>query len=57
MNNNYLFTSESVSEGHPDKVSDLISDTIVDLMISKYPYLSPNLWLEDFWYGLKYDYN
>ena len=26
----YLFTSESVSEGHPDKVSDRISDTIVD---------------------------
>ena len=35
---NYLFTSESVSEGHPDKVSDLISDTVVDLMISKDPY-------------------
>ena len=28
---NYLFTSESVSEGHPDKVSDRISDEIVDL--------------------------
>ena len=26
----YLFTSESVSEGHPDKVCDRISDTIVD---------------------------
>ena len=35
---NYLFTSESVSEGHPDKISDLISDTIVDMMISKYPF-------------------
>ena len=35
---NYLFTSESVSEGHPDKVSDLVSDTVVDLMISKNPY-------------------
>ncbi len=35
---NYLFTSESVSEGHPDKISDCISDTIVDLMISKYPF-------------------
>ena len=34
----YLFTSESVSEGHPDKVSDLVSDTVVDLMISKNPY-------------------
>lgn len=27
---NYLFTSESVTEGHPDKVCDLISDTILD---------------------------
>ncbi len=33
-----MFTSESVSEGHPDKISDLISDTVVDLMISKDPY-------------------
>jgi S-adenosylmethionine synthetase len=30
--NNYLFTSESVSEGHPDKVCDRISDEIVDLV-------------------------
>jgi S-adenosylmethionine synthetase len=29
---NYLFTSESVSEGHPDKVCDRISDEIVDLV-------------------------
>ncbi|MXP14980.1 methionine adenosyltransferase [Altererythrobacter confluentis] len=35
MRNNYLFTSESVSEGHPDKVSDQISDAIVDLFLSK----------------------
>ena len=35
MRKNYLFTSESVSEGHPDKVSDQISDAIVDLMLSK----------------------
>ncbi|RVQ67565.1 methionine adenosyltransferase [Croceicoccus ponticola] len=35
MRNNFLFTSESVSEGHPDKVSDQISDAIVDLMLSK----------------------
>ena len=27
---NFLFTSESVSEGHPDKVSDRISDMVVD---------------------------
>lgn len=32
---NYLFTSESVSEGHPDKVCDAISDAIVDLFLSK----------------------
>ena len=32
---NFLFTSESVSEGHPDKVADQISDAIVDLFLSK----------------------
>ena len=37
MRANYLFTSESVSEGHPDKVSDQISDAIVDLMLAKDP--------------------
>jgi S-adenosylmethionine synthetase len=37
MRNSYLFTSESVSEGHPDKVSDQISDAIVDLFLSKDP--------------------
>jgi S-adenosylmethionine synthetase len=37
MRNSYLFTSESVSEGHPDKVADQISDAIVDLFISKDP--------------------
>jgi len=31
----YIFTSESVSEGHPDKVSDRISDEIVDLYFRK----------------------
>ena len=35
---NYLFTSESVSEGHPDKVSDRISDMVVDSYISGDPY-------------------
>ncbi len=34
---NYLFTSESVSEGHPDKVSDCISDTIVDKFLTADP--------------------
>lgn len=37
MRNSFLFTSESVSEGHPDKVADQISDTIVDLFLSKDP--------------------
>ena len=35
---NFLFTSESVSEGHPDKVSDRISDMVVDSYISGDPY-------------------
>ena len=35
---NYLFTSESVSEGHPDKVCDRISDMVVDTYISKDPF-------------------
>ena len=34
MRNTYLFTSESVSEGHPDKVADQISDAVVDLFLS-----------------------
>ena len=37
MRSNYLFTSESVSEGHPDKVADQISDAVVDLLLSKDP--------------------
>ena len=37
MRSEFLFTSESVSEGHPDKVSDQISDAIVDLFLSKDP--------------------
>ena len=34
----YIFTSESVSEGHPDKVADRISDTVVDAFLSADPY-------------------
>ena len=30
----YLFTSESVSSGHPDKVADIISDTLLDYFLS-----------------------
>jgi S-adenosylmethionine synthetase len=38
MPKNYLFTSESVSEGHPDKVCDQISDSLVDAYLAKDPY-------------------
>lgn len=31
----YLFTSESVSEGHPDKIADAISDAVLDLVMIK----------------------
>ena len=31
----YLFTSESVSEGHPDKVADAISDAVLDIVMSQ----------------------
>src|SRR6187551_1975305 len=34
---NYLFTSESVSEGHPDKVADQISDAVLDAIIAQDP--------------------
>jgi S-adenosylmethionine synthetase len=33
--NNYLFTSESVSEGHPDKMADAISDAVVDAVLAQ----------------------
>jgi len=36
-NGNYLFTSESVSEGHPDKVADQISDALLDEFLSQDP--------------------
>jgi S-adenosylmethionine synthetase len=34
---NYLFTSESVSEGHPDKVADQISDAVLDAILAQDP--------------------
>jgi S-adenosylmethionine synthetase len=37
MTNRYLFTSESVSEGHPDKVSDQISDAVLDAILAADP--------------------
>ncbi len=38
MPKDYLFTSESVTEGHPDKICDQISDGVVDALIEKDPY-------------------
>ena len=38
MKRDYIFTSESVSEGHPDKVCDRISDMVVDSYLSKDPF-------------------
>ncbi len=37
IRSSYIFTSESVSEGHPDKVADRISDTVVDAFLSQEP--------------------
>lgn len=38
MSDNYIFTSESVTEGHPDKIADQISDAVLDAVIEKDPY-------------------
>ena len=35
MSKSYLFTSESVSEGHPDKMADQVSDAILDAIIAQ----------------------
>lgn len=37
MSNSFLFTSESVSEGHPDKVADRVSDSVLDAMLAQDP--------------------
>ncbi len=37
MSNDFIFTSESVSEGHPDKVADQISDAVVDALLAQDP--------------------
>jgi S-adenosylmethionine synthetase len=37
MSNSYLFTSESVSEGHPDKIADQISDAVLDAILEQDP--------------------
>src|SRR6201998_3994942 len=37
MSNAYVFTSESVSEGHPDKVADQISDAVLDAILREDP--------------------
>jgi S-adenosylmethionine synthetase len=38
MSNNFVFTSESVSEGHPDKVADRISDSVLDALLEQDKY-------------------
>ncbi|GIT54814.1 MAG: hypothetical protein Ct9H300mP16_19740 [Pseudomonadota bacterium] len=38
MPRRFLFTSESVSEGHPDKMADQISDAVLDALIAQDPY-------------------
>ncbi|MCG2762152.1 MAG: S-adenosylmethionine synthetase N-terminal domain-containing protein, partial [Candidatus Atribacteria bacterium] len=38
LKNKYLFTSESVTEGHPDKIADQISDAILDAIYKEDPY-------------------
>lgn len=37
-NQRFLFTSESVSEGHPDKMCDMISDAVLDAHLAQDPY-------------------
>ena len=37
MSNRYLFTSESVTEGHPDKLADQISDAVLDSILADDP--------------------
>ena len=37
-NGRHLFTSESVTEGHPDKIADQISDAVLDALIEQDPY-------------------
>ena len=38
MLKDYMFTSESVTEGHPDKMADGISDAVLDAMLAQDPY-------------------
>src|SRR5580658_246988 len=38
MSKDFLFTSESVSEGHPDKIADQISDAVLDAMLEQDPH-------------------
>ena len=40
MSDDYIFTSESVTQGHPDKLCDQVSDAIVDQFLAQDPYSS-----------------
>jgi len=44
MLKDYVFTSESVNEGHPDKVCDQISDAILDAILAQDPHSRVALW-------------
>ena len=43
MARHYLFTSESVTEGHPDKICDQVSDAVLDAILEQDPQYPPDL--------------
>ena len=43
MSKSYIFSSESVTEGHPDKVADTISDAVLDACLAQDPYAKVGL--------------
>ena len=49
MARHYLFTSESVTEGHPDKICDQISDAVLDAILAHFPPVSGELTGEEQW--------
>lgn len=54
MNESHVFTSESVSEGHPDKIADQISDAILDAILMQDPTarVACEVLLKQVWYWL-----
>ncbi len=43
MSNGRLFTSESVTEGHPDKICDAISDSVLDALLAQAPHVKKDV--------------